>query len=156
MFLISVKISHFEMHSRTITPSFLCNAFWPTSVASPWVSKADIGYHILSASVYLDGPKGVIVRYILGFQGFHVCFMESIEMTDSELVNHPNHYNTPILGDGVVRFVGYHLNRPVEPVFKAGPKPMWTEFGFHQRLESCGLECLRAVVVCNDHSCDLI
>ena len=33
--------------------------------------------------------------------------------------------------------MGYHLNRLDEPVFMAGPKPMWTEFGIHHRLESC-------------------
>ena len=35
--------------------------------------------------------------------------------------------------------VGYRLNRLDEPVFMAGPKPMLTEFGIHQRLESCAL-----------------
>ena len=34
--------------------------------------------------------------------------------------------------------MGYHLNRLDEPVFMAGPKPMQTEFGINQRLESCG------------------
>ena len=34
--------------------------------------------------------------------------------------------------------MGYRLNRLDEPVFMAGPKPMRTEFGIHQRLESCG------------------
>ena len=33
--------------------------------------------------------------------------------------------------------MGYSLNRLDEPVFMAGPKPMRTEFGIHQRLESC-------------------
>ena len=33
--------------------------------------------------------------------------------------------------------MGYRLNRLDEPVFMAGPKPMQTEFGIHQRLESC-------------------
>ena len=33
--------------------------------------------------------------------------------------------------------MGYRLNRLDEPVFMAGPKPMRTEFGIHQRLESC-------------------
>ena len=33
--------------------------------------------------------------------------------------------------------MGYRLNRPNEPVFMAGPKPMRTDFGIHQRLESC-------------------
>ena len=33
--------------------------------------------------------------------------------------------------------MGYHLNRLDEPVFMAGPRPMLTEFGTHQRLESC-------------------
>ena len=33
--------------------------------------------------------------------------------------------------------MGYGLNRLDEPVFMAGPKPMQTEFGIHQRLESC-------------------
>lgn len=30
------------------------------------------------------------------------------------------------------RFLGYH-----EPVVVAGPKPLLTEFGIHQRLGSC-------------------
>ena len=34
--------------------------------------------------------------------------------------------------------MGYRLNRLDEPVFMAGQKPMRTEFGIHQRLESCG------------------
>ena len=34
--------------------------------------------------------------------------------------------------------MGYRSNRLDEPVFMAGPKPMLTEFGIHQRLESCG------------------
>ena len=29
--------------------------------------------------------------------------------------------------------------------FMAGPKPMLTEFGIHQRLESCGKECVSVV-----------
>ena len=33
--------------------------------------------------------------------------------------------------------MGYRLNRLDELVFMAGPKPMRTEFGIHQRLESC-------------------
>ena len=33
--------------------------------------------------------------------------------------------------------MGYRLNRLDEPIFMAGPKPMRTEFGIHQRLESC-------------------
>ena len=33
--------------------------------------------------------------------------------------------------------MGYRLNRLDESVFMAGPKPMQTEFGIHQRLESC-------------------
>ena len=33
--------------------------------------------------------------------------------------------------------MGYRLNRPDEPVFMVGPKPMRTEFGIHQRLKSC-------------------
>ena len=33
--------------------------------------------------------------------------------------------------------MGYHLNRLDEPVFKAGPKPMRTEFGIHHGLENC-------------------
>ena len=37
--------------------------------------------------------------------------------------------------------MGYRLNRLDEPVFVAGPKPMRTEFGIHQRLESCDLRC---------------
>ena len=32
--------------------------------------------------------------------------------------------------------MGYHLNRPDEPVFMAGAIPMQTEFGIHHRLES--------------------
>ena len=36
--------------------------------------------------------------------------------------------------------MGYHLNRLDEPVFMAVPKPMLTEFGIHDRLESCALE----------------
>ena len=35
--------------------------------------------------------------------------------------------------------MGYRLNRLDEPVFMAGQKPMQTEFGIHQRLESCVL-----------------
>ena len=35
--------------------------------------------------------------------------------------------------------MGYRLNRLDEPVFMAGPEPMLTEFGIHQRLESCVL-----------------
>ena len=35
--------------------------------------------------------------------------------------------------------MGYRLNRLGEPVFMAGPKPMLTEFGIHDRLESCAL-----------------
>ena len=35
--------------------------------------------------------------------------------------------------------MGYHLNCLDELVFMAGPKPMQTEFGIHQRLESCVL-----------------
>ena len=34
--------------------------------------------------------------------------------------------------------LGYRLNRLDELVFMAGPKPMRTEFGIHQRLKSCG------------------
>ena len=33
--------------------------------------------------------------------------------------------------------MGYHWNRLDEPIFMAGPKPMRTEFGICQRLESC-------------------
>ena len=33
--------------------------------------------------------------------------------------------------------MGYRLNRLDEPIFMAGPKPMQTEFGIRQRLESC-------------------
>ena len=33
--------------------------------------------------------------------------------------------------------MGYRLNRLDEPVFMAWPKPILTEFGIHQRLESC-------------------
>ena len=33
--------------------------------------------------------------------------------------------------------VGYHLNLLDKPVFMAGPKHLLTEFGIHQRLESC-------------------
>ena len=33
--------------------------------------------------------------------------------------------------------MGYRLNRLDEPIFMAGPKPMRTEFGIHQGLESC-------------------
>ena len=33
--------------------------------------------------------------------------------------------------------MGYRLNRLVEPVFMAVPKPLLTEFGIHHRLESC-------------------
>ena len=32
--------------------------------------------------------------------------------------------------------MGYRLNRLDEPVFKAGPKSLLTELGFHHRLES--------------------
>ena len=35
------------------------------------------------------------------------------------------------------------MNRLHEPVFMAGPKPMLTEFGIHQRLESCGHELIK-------------
>ena len=34
--------------------------------------------------------------------------------------------------------MGHRLNRLDEAVFMAGPKPMLTEFGIRQRLESCG------------------
>ena len=33
--------------------------------------------------------------------------------------------------------MGYRLHRLDDPVFTAGPKPMLTEFGIDQRLESC-------------------
>ena len=33
--------------------------------------------------------------------------------------------------------MGYRLNRPDEPVFIAGPKPMQSEFGIHHEFESC-------------------
>ena len=33
--------------------------------------------------------------------------------------------------------MGYGLNRLDELVFMAGPKPVRTEFGIHQTLESC-------------------
>ena len=33
--------------------------------------------------------------------------------------------------------MGYRLNRLDEAIFMAGPKPMRTEFGIRQRLESC-------------------
>ena len=33
--------------------------------------------------------------------------------------------------------MGYHLNRLYKPIYMAGPKPMQTEFGIHNRLESC-------------------
>ena len=33
--------------------------------------------------------------------------------------------------------MGYRLKRLDEPIFMAGPKPMRTDFGIHQRLESC-------------------
>ena len=33
--------------------------------------------------------------------------------------------------------MGYRLNRLDEPIFMPGPKPLRTEFGIHQRLESC-------------------
>ena len=35
--------------------------------------------------------------------------------------------------------MGYRWNRLDEPIFMAGSKPMRTEFGICQRLESCGL-----------------
>ena len=35
--------------------------------------------------------------------------------------------------------MGYSLNGHDEPIFMAGPKPMWTEFGIRHRLKSCGL-----------------
>ena len=41
--------------------------------------------------------------------------------------------------------MGYSLNRLYGPVFMAGPKPMRTEFGIRQRLESCGY-CLNCLV----------
>ena len=36
--------------------------------------------------------------------------------------------------------MGYRLNSLDEPIFKAVSKPLLTEFGIHQRLESCGWE----------------
>ena len=36
--------------------------------------------------------------------------------------------------------MAYHLNRLDEPVFMAVPKPMLTEFGIHDRLESCEID----------------
>ena len=33
--------------------------------------------------------------------------------------------------------MGYRLNRLDEPIFMTGPKPMRTEFGIRQILESC-------------------
>ena len=36
--------------------------------------------------------------------------------------------------------MGYCLNRLDEPVFMAVSKPLLTEFGIRNRLESCGLE----------------
>ena len=33
--------------------------------------------------------------------------------------------------------MGYRLKRLDEPIFMAGPKPMRTDFGIYQRLESC-------------------
>ena len=36
----------------------------------------------------------------------------------------------------------------IEPIFMAGPKPMRTDFGIHQRLESCGPDQK------NNHDCD--
>ena len=36
-----------------------------------------------------------------------------------------------------IQAVGYRFNRLAGPVFIAGPKPLLTEFGIHQRLESC-------------------
>ena len=36
-----------------------------------------------------------------------------------------------------IQVVGYRLNRLDELVFMAGPKPMQTEFGIYDRLESC-------------------
>ena len=35
--------------------------------------------------------------------------------------------------------MGYCLKRLDEAIFMAGPKPMRTEFGIRQRLESCGV-----------------
>ena len=35
--------------------------------------------------------------------------------------------------------MGYRWNRLDEPIFMAGSKPMRTEFGICQRLESCAL-----------------
>ena len=35
--------------------------------------------------------------------------------------------------------MGYRLNRLDGPVFMAGPKPILTEFGIHQSLESFGV-----------------
>ena len=37
--------------------------------------------------------------------------------------------------------MGYRWNRLDEPIFMAGPKPMRTEFGICQRLESCEALC---------------
>ena len=34
--------------------------------------------------------------------------------------------------------MGYRLNRLDEPVFMAASKPLLTEIGIHQGLESCG------------------
>ena len=35
--------------------------------------------------------------------------------------------------------MGYRWNRLDEPIFMAGSKPMRTEFGICQRLESCAM-----------------
>ena len=40
--------------------------------------------------------------------------------------------------------MGYRLNHLDEPVFMAVSKPMQTEFGIHNRLESC--EMLQGIV----------
>ena len=37
--------------------------------------------------------------------------------------------------------MGYHLNRPDEPVFMAVSKSLLTEFGIHHRLESGAYYC---------------
>ena len=40
--------------------------------------------------------------------------------------------------DTHILVVGYRLNRLDKHIFMAVSKPLFTEFGIHQRLESCG------------------
>ena len=52
--------------------------------------------------------------------------------------------------------MGYHLNRLDEPVFMAVSKRLLTEFGIHQRLESCARFFKQSAKIeiasCGDHT----